>query len=153
MEKDCGSFLEQRIYLHWVDFANYQSMRRRILGRRRRNLHCIEQTTGASLTLHGPSPCYLAASHPDQRVVAQAILLAQKLLDNTFLGSNDASRQTAPVEASGADKEYLTASEMENVLTRLGVPGAAELVAEMRVEGLPFSSPLGEAATAMTGPL
>eukprot|EP00438_Fugacium_kawagutii_P001109 Skav218100 [mRNA] locus=scaffold759:38457:39266:- [translate_table: standard] len=141
-----GKFFRHVLPLELIAAIDFAEVKRLILGRRCENLKRIERTTGSQVTLRGPCPTYVAINGPTQEAVSAAVRLVHDLLASEIgwltLSRRDAGNAVSPCpQWNGPDicSEYMSASEMEAMLRRLSYPNAAELVAEMQAEGLPFA--------------
>lgn len=149
-EGHCQDY-ERALHLPHVDGLKFGQVRRCILGKRCRQLKRIERLTGATLTLHGPTPCYLTVQHARPEGLEHAVAMTNALLESLFgdTGWQEHDRASAPSSSALGClasvpplEQYLTEGEMILMLTRLGLTHAGDLVAEMRLSGLPFGESL-----------
>ena len=149
-EGHCQDY-ERALRLPQVDGLQFGQVRRRILGKRCRQLKRIERLTGATLTLHGPTPSYLTVQHARPEGLERAVAMTNALLESLFgdTGRQEHDKASAPSSSALGClasvpplEQYLTEGEMILLLTRLGLTHAGDLVAEMRLSGLPFGESL-----------
>ena len=159
-EGHCQDY-ERALRLPQVDGLQFGQVRRRILGKRRRQLKRIERLTGATLTLHGPTPSYLTVQHARPEGLEHAVAMTNALLESLFgdTGRQEHDKASAPSSSALGClasvpplEQYLTEGEMILLLTRLGLTHAGDLVAEMRLSGLPFGDGESLPMPSVSGP-